>query len=66
MSGWAFYQLRQFITYKAKLAGVYVVIVDPRHASRTCPVCGSVEKGRSSIAIGIPLRGLWAHRPMQT
>ncbi|NVZ09413.1 IS200/IS605 family element transposase accessory protein TnpB [Allochromatium humboldtianum] len=44
MGGWAFFQLRQFITYKAKLAGVDVVIVDPRHTSRTCPVCGSVEK----------------------
>ena len=41
---WGFYQLRQFIEYKAKLAGVLVVLVDPRNTSRTCPVCGYVDK----------------------
>ena len=29
MGGWAFAQLRQFITYKGKLYGVPVVVVDP-------------------------------------
>ena len=41
---WAFYQLRQFILYKAKLAGVPVVLVDPRNTSRTCPHCGLIDK----------------------
>jgi IS605 OrfB family transposase len=41
---WAFNQLRQFIEYKAKLAGVLVKVVDPRNTSRTCPKCGSVDK----------------------
>lgn len=41
---WAFYQLRQFIEYKATLAGVQVVLVDPRNTSRTCPVCGYIDK----------------------
>jgi len=41
---WAFYQLRQFITYKAKVAGVVVAFVDPRNTSRTCPQCGFVSK----------------------
>jgi len=41
---WAFYQLRQFINYKAKIAGVLVKIVDPRNTSRTCPLCGFVSK----------------------
>jgi IS605 OrfB family transposase len=41
---WAFYQLRQFIEYKARLAGVLVKLVDPRNTSRTCPVCGCVDK----------------------
>ena len=41
---WAFDQLRQFITYKAALAGVPVVLVDPRNTSRTCPNCGLVDK----------------------
>lgn len=41
---WAFNQLRQFITYKAKIAGVLVKLVDPRNTSRTCPCCGFVSK----------------------
>jgi IS605 OrfB family transposase len=43
-SSWSFYQLRQFIDYKALLAGVHVVFVDPRNTSRTCPECGLVDK----------------------
>ncbi len=42
--GWAFSQLRLFIEYKAKLAGIPVVMVDPRNTSRTCPECGHCEK----------------------
>ncbi len=41
---WAFNQLRQFITYKAKISGVLVKLVDPRNTSRTCPQCGFVSK----------------------
>ena len=41
---WAFNQLRFFIEYKAKLAGVPVVLVDPRNTSRTCPECGYTDK----------------------
>ena len=41
---WAFYQLRQFITYKAKLLGVPVILIDPRNTSRTCSKCGHCEK----------------------
>jgi putative transposase len=44
-SGWAFWQLRSFVEYKAKLAGVPVVLVDPRDTSRTCSECGHCEKG---------------------
>ena len=51
-SSWAFRQLRTFIEYKAKLAGVVVKLVDPRNTSRTCPVCGCVDKrNRPSQAI---------------
>jgi transposase len=35
---------RAFLEYKAKLAGVLVVAVDPRNTSRTCPQCGFVSK----------------------
>lgn len=41
---WAFAQLRAFVEYKALLAGVKVVPVDPRNTSRTCPVCGCIDK----------------------
>lgn len=44
MAGWAFSQLRTFIEYKAKLAGVRVVTVDPKNTSRTCNKCGHCEK----------------------
>jgi IS605 OrfB family transposase len=44
-SGWAFAQLRAFVAYKAKLAGVPVVFVDARNTSRTCSACGHCEKG---------------------
>jgi IS605 OrfB family transposase len=42
---WAFAQLRSFIDYKSKLAGVPVFVVDPRNTSRTCPACDHVAKG---------------------
>lgn len=41
---WGFAQLRRFITYKAELAGIPVVLVDPRNTSRTCPACGAIDK----------------------
>ncbi len=42
--GWAFFQMRQQITYKALQAGVRVAIVDPRDTSRTCLACGHIDK----------------------
>lgn len=41
---WAFFQLRQFITYKAAWAGVPVHLVDPAYTSRTGSQCGHCEK----------------------
>lgn len=41
---WAFADLRTKIEYKAKLAGVRIVVVDPRNTSRTCSACGFVHK----------------------
>jgi transposase len=40
---WAFGQLRALVEYKARLAGVPVLMVDPRNTSRRCSVCGCVE-----------------------
>jgi len=44
LANWGFHQLRSFVEYKARLAGVKVVFVDPRNTSRTCPVCGCIDK----------------------
>jgi IS605 OrfB family transposase len=43
-SNWAFAQLRQFISYKAALAGVPVFIIDPAYTSQRCSVCGHTER----------------------
>ena len=44
LSGWGFAELGAFIAYKAQLAGIFVVYVDPRNTSRTCAKCGHVDK----------------------
>lgn len=44
LSSWSFAQVFRFITYKAELAGIPVVTVDPRNTSRTCSGCGYCEK----------------------
>ena len=41
---WAYHQLREFIAYKARLAGVPVSFVSPRGTSHECPRCRHEEK----------------------
>lgn len=43
-AGWAFRQLREFMAYKAKLAGVPAVAVCPKYTSQTCPCCESIDR----------------------
>lgn len=38
-NSWAFYQLRQFLVYKACLKSVKIVFVNPAYTSRTCAKC---------------------------
>jgi putative transposase len=40
VNGWAFYQLREFLIYKALRAGVPLVLVDPAYTSQMCHICG--------------------------
>ena len=46
VNAWAFFQLQQFIGYKAAAAGVKVLFVDPRYTSQTCSVCGTIGSRR--------------------
>lgn len=46
LHGWAFYQLQEFIEYKALAAGVPVVYIDPRYTSQRCSQCGHVLKSQ--------------------
>jgi IS605 OrfB family transposase len=61
--GWAFFQLRAFVSYKAALAGVPVRVVDPRNTSRTCPACGHCAKAnrKSQAAFVCKLCGFSAN-----
>lgn len=43
-SSWNFHDLRTKIEYKAKLATVPVVLIDPRYTSQECSNCGDVSK----------------------
>ena len=40
---WAFYQLRSFIEYKARRAGVPVKVIDGAYTSQECSACGFVH-----------------------
>lgn len=43
-SSWGFDQLRQFIDYKAAIAGVGVVYIDPAYTSQECPICHHISR----------------------
>lgn len=44
LHSWSFHDLIEKIKYKAKLAGVIVVQIDPRNTSKTCSNCGHCSK----------------------
>ena len=44
LSSWAFYQLGEFVKYKAKRAGITVIEVSPDYTSQRCPMCMTVRK----------------------
>ena len=63
LHSWAFFQLRGFVEYKARLRGVPVIPVDPRNTSRTCPECGCIDKANRKsqsefLCVGCGFAGL--------
>lgn len=44
LHGWAFAELGMFLEYKAKMAGVPLLRIDPRHTSQRCIKCGHTER----------------------
>lgn len=45
INGWSFYQLENFLVYKAQNNGCYVEHVDARYTSQRCSECGHKERG---------------------
>lgn len=44
LNRWSFYQLRQFLTYKALLNGVKLAVIPPAYTSQTCSNCLHIGK----------------------
>jgi len=44
LANWTFYQLEQFLVYKAEELGKQIVKVDARYTSQKCSNCGHTEK----------------------
>lgn len=44
-SSWAYFQLEEFLRYKAAAKGIVVTEVNARYTSQRCSKCGHIEKG---------------------
>jgi IS605 OrfB family transposase len=46
LQNWSYYQLQQYIKYKAEKYGIVVRCVNPYHTSQNCSCCGHWEEGQ--------------------
>ena len=46
LRNWSYYELQQFITYKAAKYGIVVRKINPYHTSQICSCCGHWEEGQ--------------------
>ena len=60
LNSWAYYQLQQFVEYKAQLAGVPVLYIEPAYTSQTCHACGRLGR-RNGKRFECPRCGHAAH-----
>ena len=58
---WSFYRMAMFIEYKARLAGINVVYVNPAYTSQTCPQCGEKHHAKDRLYV-CPKCGFHGHR----
>jgi putative transposase len=46
---WAFYQLKEFVSYKALAAGIPVILVEPAYTSKTCHQCHHIGERKGKV-----------------
>lgn len=46
---WSYRRLQEFIAYKAELAGIKVVYINPYNTSKKCPKCGKINSPQDRI-----------------
>lgn len=46
LRNWSYYQLQQYIKYKAEKYGIETRMIDPYHTSQVCSCCGHWEEGQ--------------------